>query len=87
MTKATARSVLAQIGVVPIGLRREEAAAYINVSARKFDAMVDDGRMPKPKMVDGIKVWSRLSLDRAFAALPDERGESDVDDIWSRTQV
>lgn len=87
MTKATARTVLAQIGVTPIGLRREEAAAYIGVSERKFDGMVDDGRMPRAKVVDGIKVWSRLSLDRAFAALPDERGESDADDIWSRTQV
>lgn len=54
------------------GLRREEAAAYIAVSPRKFDELVLDGRMPKPKRVDGIVVWDILRLDSAFDALPDD---------------
>lgn len=60
----------------PIGLSREAAAAYIGVGATKFDEMVRDGRMPKPKIVDSRKVWSRAALDAAFAALPDEDGPS-----------
>jgi predicted DNA-binding transcriptional regulator AlpA len=56
------------------GLRRDEAAAYLGFSARKFDELVSDGRMPKPKHVDGVVVWDMRRLDLAFDALPDEDG-------------
>lgn len=52
------------------GLSRTEAADYIGVGASKFDAMVSDGRMPKPKKIDGRRVWDVRSLDRSFEALP-----------------
>ena len=52
------------------GLSRVEAAEYIGVGASKFDAMVSDGRMPKPKKIDGRRVWDVRSLDRSFDALP-----------------
>ncbi|SIN98936.1 helix-turn-helix transcriptional regulator [Vannielia litorea] len=52
------------------GLSRVEAAAYIGVGASKFDALVTDGRMPKPKKIDGRRVWDVRSLDRFFDALP-----------------
>ncbi len=52
------------------GLSRVEAAGYIGVGASKFDAMVADGRMPKPKKIDGRRVWDVRSLDRSFDALP-----------------
>jgi hypothetical protein len=29
-----------------------QAAEYIGIGARKFDEMVSDGRMPKPKWID-----------------------------------
>jgi hypothetical protein len=54
----------------PRGLNREQAANYISVSPTKFDEMVDDGRMPKPKMVDSRRIWDRHGLDVAFDALP-----------------
>lgn len=54
------------------GLRREEAAAYIGVSARKFDALVSDGRFPKPIRIDGCVVWDLRRLDRAFDELAAE---------------
>jgi predicted DNA-binding transcriptional regulator AlpA len=38
----------------------------------KFDELVGDGRMPKPKRIDGRVVWDRIELDEAFAALDDE---------------
>lgn len=59
------------------GLRREEAAAYVGFSARKFDELVADGRMPKPKRIDGVVVWDIHALDRAFDALPDEGSTSE----------
>lgn len=54
------------------GLSREEAAVYVGVSARKFDEMVADGRMPRPKMIDARRVWDSHKLDLAFDALPDD---------------
>lgn len=52
------------------GLHRDEAGAYVGVSPTKFDAMVADGRMPKPKQVDGRRIWDVRALDRAFDLLP-----------------
>jgi predicted DNA-binding transcriptional regulator AlpA len=61
----------------PRGLRRVEAAAYIRVSPSKFDQMVKDGRMPKPKRIDGSVRWDRWALDIAFSALPNDGEASD----------
>ncbi len=66
------------------GLSRVEASEYIGVGTTKFDQMVVDGRMPKPKRIDGRSVWDRQQLDLAFSALPDE---NDRDDIWATVVV
>ena len=55
----------------PRGMSRVEAADYVGVSASLFDAMIRDGRMPGPKLINTRTVWDRLALDRAFEALPD----------------
>ena len=62
--------------LAPRGLSLSEAAAYIGVGATKFNEMVNDARMPKPKRIDGRNVWDRLKLDAAFANLPGDE-ESD----------
>jgi predicted DNA-binding transcriptional regulator AlpA len=56
------------------GLSRAEAAEYIGLGTTKFDALVSDGRMPKPKRIDGRTVWDRIAVDRAFDELdaPDQ---------------
>lgn len=56
----------------PRGLCREDAARYIGIGTTKFDELVKDGRMPKPKRLDGRTVWDRAALDIAFTDLPDE---------------
>lgn len=66
--------------LAPRGLSRVEAATYIGISPVKFDAMVADGRMPRPKQIDGRNVWDRLALDKAFAALPDDTGGTEAGD-------
>ncbi len=53
------------------------AAAYVGVSATKFDDWVSRHLMPKPKRIDGIVVWDRLELDAAFEGLPDEKQDAD----------
>lgn len=58
--------------LVPRGLSRISAAAYVGVSVTFFDQLVDDGRMPQPKRVNTRKLWDRWAIDAAFDALPDE---------------
>jgi predicted DNA-binding transcriptional regulator AlpA len=62
------------LSLAPRGLSRVQAAEYIGIGATKFDEMVADGRMPRPKRIDSRKVWDRIKLDEAFAALDDEAG-------------
>lgn len=62
------------LSLAPRGLSRVQAAEYIGIGVTKFDEMVADGRMPRPKRIDSRKVWDRIKLDEAFAALDDEAG-------------
>lgn len=59
-------------GSLPRGLRRPEAAAYVGLGETKFDELVKDGRMPRPKRIDGRVVWDRKALDAAFDALGED---------------
>jgi hypothetical protein len=59
------------------GLSRVEAAIYIGVGVTKFDALVASGSMPKPKRIDGRRVWDIVALDFAFDRLPDENAIPD----------
>lgn len=54
------------------GLCRQEAAEYVGISATLFDQMVEDGRMPRAKMINTRKVWPRKSIEAAFDTLPDD---------------
>lgn len=56
----------------PRGMSRDEAARYVGVGATKFDEMVADGRMPRPKRIDGRVVWDRIRIESAFTDLPDD---------------
>lgn len=58
------------------GLRRIEAANYIGLGVNKFDALVKDGRMPRPKKIDGACVWDIALLDVYFEALPESENPS-----------
>ena len=60
------------LSLAPRGLSRVQSAEYVGVGVSKFDEMVQDGRMPKAKGIDGRRVWDRLELDEAFSALEQE---------------
>jgi predicted DNA-binding transcriptional regulator AlpA len=55
----------------PRGMRAERAAAYLDMSRSKFLELVAAQRLPKPKIIDGIRVWDRHALDAAFDDFPD----------------
>src|SRR5215468_8792122 len=44
------------------GLNREQAAFYVGISPTKFDELVKDGRMPKPKRIDNRRIWDVRAL-------------------------
>ncbi|MBI1620096.1 helix-turn-helix transcriptional regulator [Aquamicrobium zhengzhouense] len=73
----------------PRGLSRDEAARYIGVSASKFDQMVADNCMPRPKRLGGRVVWDRVALDMAFNALPDENSghERFFEDLFDKRKA
>ena len=81
--KASRESVLPG-GVLPRGLSRAQAAAYIGVSPTTFDRLVIDKLMPKPIRIYGRTVWDVRKIDAAFESL--DRAE-DADDPWSRMSL
>jgi excisionase family DNA binding protein len=55
----------------PRAMKADRAAAYLDISRSKFLELVEQGRLPKPKIIDGVRVWDRLALDTAFAEFPE----------------
>ena len=74
----TAQSQARKAATPRRGLSRVDSAIYIGVGATKFDEMVDDGRMPKPKRIDARVLWDIKALDLAFDDLPDDASKVDT---------
>ena len=66
--------------ILPIGLNRKEAAAYIGVGTTLFDRMVADGRMPCPIEINSRRVWDRQEIENHFRALKDGGASGAPDD-------
>jgi hypothetical protein len=64
-------------GRLPVrrGLDESEAAVYLSFSPTFFRKLVGEGRMPRPRLADGRRVWDVEELDLAFKALPREGGD------------
>lgn len=75
MTTPKSAQVLPQ-SLPPRGLSRDQAAAYVGVSPNVFDDMVASGLMPPPKTIGHRRIYDRLAIDTAFAALPSRGGAS-----------
>jgi len=85
MTKAHAhRACALPISLPPIGLSRDESAAYVGVGTTLFDEMVNDGRMPPPRMINGRTVWDQEELYASFKALPHRGVAPAKKSDWSR---
>src|SRR5262249_58081235 len=63
------RDILPTLPIV-FGLAEPEAAASIGISVSKFRELVADGRMPKPRQIDGRFVFDVDELRSAFKDLP-----------------
>jgi hypothetical protein len=71
---------LDSIAWAPLGLSLEEAARHVGIGTTKFEEMVQQGLMPRPKKIGTRRVWDRVALELAFRNLPDESSES----AWTR---
>ena len=67
------------IAWAPRGLSREQAARHVGIGSTKFDELVADGRMPRPKRIDGRLVWDRLAVEAAFSDLPEDAPANPLD--------
>jgi hypothetical protein len=56
--------------ILPRGLRREQAAFYISISASKFDQGRKEGKIPAPRDFLGVRLYCRRDLDSMFDELP-----------------
>ena len=71
--------------IAPRLISRDAAAAYVNVSPTKFDEMVRDGTMPRPKQLGGRrKAWDVRALDIAVDGLEDC---ADDNDTWDNVDA
>jgi predicted DNA-binding transcriptional regulator AlpA len=68
----------------PRGLSREVAAAYIGVSPPTFDSLVREGKMPRPFEIGTRRIWDRVEIDVAFAALPRREESSNLPKLETR---
>jgi len=66
---------------MPRLLRRERAAAYLDISPNTFDKLVRDGLISGPKTAAGFKWWDRNDLDRFADEMP-QLGEAMPDTTW-----
>ena len=61
----------------PRAMKADRAAAYLDMSKSKFLELVERGELPKPKIIDSMRMWDRLALDAAFSEFQ-EPGEGDT---------
>ena len=69
--------------LAPRLVSREAAAAYVCVSPNTFDEMIEDGRMPRPKVLGGKRrAWDVRALDAAIDRLPIQDDDATADETW-----
>ncbi|MBB4001626.1 helix-turn-helix transcriptional regulator [Aurantimonas endophytica] len=61
---------VADVVIVPRGLSRSQAAAYVGIGTTLFDRLVTAGKMPHPREIGGRRIWDRHEVDMAFDDLP-----------------
>ncbi|KAF0120267.1 MAG: hypothetical protein FD152_4209 [Xanthobacteraceae bacterium] len=82
-------AVLTGAAEIPVrfGLCDVEAAAAVGIGPSLFRQMVDDGRMPRPRIINARRLWDIDELRAAFKRLPHDGPEvlrANDDDKWGR---
>lgn len=77
----TARKLADSFAYPPRAMRADRAAAYLSMSTSTFLALVDEGRLPKPKRLKGIVFWDRVALDHFVEHYEGEEERNTVDEM------
>ena len=75
MNAAQRANVLPQM-LAPIGINREQAAAFVGISPTLYDKAVEAGTMPGPRVIGGRQVYDVQEVIEAFRRLPHKHGEA-----------
>jgi predicted DNA-binding transcriptional regulator AlpA len=59
----------------PRAMKADRAAAYLDMSRSKFLELVARGDLPKPKIIDSMRMWDRLALDAAFSEFQESQDD------------
>jgi predicted DNA-binding transcriptional regulator AlpA len=73
---------VAEVVIVPRGLSRSQAAAYVGIGTTLFDRLVTAGKMPHPREIGGRRIWDRHEVDMAFDDLPRLGEAEDASNPW-----
>ena len=70
--------------IKPNAMRKSDAADFCGISISQFGKMIKLGTMPNARKAGGAKIWLRLELEDALAALAldGERDEGCVDQAF-----
>ena len=69
--------------LAPRLINRDAAAAYVSISPTLFDRMVEDGRMPRPRLLGSKRrAWDVRELDAAIDRLPVQGEDATSDQTW-----
>jgi hypothetical protein len=64
------------------GLDAQESAVYLSMSPTFFRQLVQEGVMPRPRVIKGRRIWDIEDLDVAFKAMPRDDGAEETADTW-----
>src|SRR6476659_3258865 len=64
------------------GLDAQEAAVYLSLSPSFFRQLVQEGLLPRPRVIKGRRIWDVEELDIAFKAMPRDGG-AEATDTWA----
>jgi excisionase family DNA binding protein len=81
----TAKAIIASRLPVRRGLDENEAAVYLSLSPSLFRKLVADGRMPRPRLANGRRIYDIEELDMAFKALP--REGADIESVFVSGEI
>ncbi len=82
----SARADVLPASLRPLGISREQAAAFIGISPSLLDRAVDAGTMPRPRLVFGRNVWDVDELIASFKAMPHKGGDDGDDEPEQQTR-
>lgn len=80
------RNDILPVNLPSFGVGREKAAALFDIGVSLFDRLVENGKMPQPRLLSGRLIWDVSELAEAFKRFEHRRPDlallSEGDNPW-----